>query len=331
MKKQLFRMLCVLFVVVVVVSGGVLYSTFDPSAIRYLANFKVYYALLALLMLSIGLFFDASRLITLTHLSGEKMDYTHVFNAVFANYFLALLTPGQGGGGIAMLMFMKRAGVPVTKSTLIIIVRTVMSILFLFLMVPVVFFFDPDLVGWMPTSVIVLVCCFFIFAPWLLWHLVVSGKIETWLARFSRRFSPRVQQAIFLGYRDFQQAMFLLRENPYQVLRAFVESGVSLLFIYSVVPVFIRAFGIHLPLYVVMGRMCLINLVLYFTPTPGGSGVAEGGFLVLFNPLLPPGVGGVVAVLWRFFCEYIPFTIGAIVTIKDFGMDIFKKLREHED
>lgn len=56
MKKQLFRMLCVLFVVVVVVSGGVLYSTFDPSAIRYLANFKGYYALLALLMLSIGLF-----------------------------------------------------------------------------------------------------------------------------------------------------------------------------------------------------------------------------------------------------------------------------------
>lgn len=175
MKKQLFRMLCVLFVVVVVVSGGVLYSTFDPSAIRYLANFKGYYALLALLMLSIGLFFDASRLITLTHLSGEKMDYTHVFNAVFANYFLALLTPGQGGGGIAMLMFMKRAGVPVAKSTLIIIVRTVMSILFLFLMVPVVFFFDPDLVGWMPTSVIVLVCCFFYFCSLA---VVASGDLR---------------------------------------------------------------------------------------------------------------------------------------------------------
>lgn len=60
------------------------------------------------------------------------MDYAHIFYAVFSNYFLALLTPGQGGGGIAMLMFMKRAGVPVAKSTLIVIVRTVFSILFLF-------------------------------------------------------------------------------------------------------------------------------------------------------------------------------------------------------
>lgn len=331
MNKTLLRMLCVLFFVVILVSAGVLYFTFDVRALVYLTTFKWYYALLALGVLSVGLFFDATRLITLTRLSGEKMDYAHIFYAVFSNYFLALLTPGQGGGGIAMLMFMKRAGVPVAKSTLIVIVRTVFSILFLFLMMPLVFWFDPELVSWMPTSVIALVCAFFIGAPWLLWHLVMGGRLEKWLARFSRRFSPRVQEAIFLGYRDFQQAMFMLKDNPRQVLRAFLESGISLLFIYSVVPVFIKAFGIDLPLHIVMGRMCLINLVLYFTPTPGGSGVAEGGFLVLFNSLLPPGTAGVLAILWRFFCEYIPFTIGAVVTIKCFGLDILTKIRDRRD
>ena len=331
MNKTVFRVLCILFVVVVLVSAGVIYFTFDVSALRYLSTFKFYYAILALLVLSIGLFFDASRLITLTKISGEKMDYTHVYNAVFANYFLALLTPGQGGGGIAMLLFMKRAGVPVAKSTLIIIVRTVMSILFLFLMVPIVFYLDPELVGWMPNSVIALVCAFFILTPGLLWHLVVTGKIEHWLVRFSKRFSTRVQEAIFLGYRDFQQAIFMMQQHPLQVFRAFIESGLSLLFIYSVVPVFIRAFGIHIPLSVIMGRMCLINLILYCTPTPGGSGVAEGGFLVLFNPILPPGVSGVLAVLWRFFCEYIPFSIGAVLTIRYFGVDILTQIRNRRN
>ena len=331
MNKTVFRVLCILFVVVVLVSAGVIYFTFDVSALRYLSTFKFYYAILALLVLSIGLFFDASRLITLTKISGEKMDYTHVYNAVFANYFLALLTPGQGGGGIAMLLFMKRAGVPVAKSTLIIIVRTVMSILFLFLMVPIVFYLDPELVGWMHNSVIALVCAFFILTPGLLWHLVVTGKIEHWLVRFSKRFSTRVQEAIFLGYRDFQQAIFMMQQHPLQVFRAFIESGLSLLFIYSVVPVFIRAFGIHIPLSVIMGRMCLINLILYFTPTPGGSGVAEGGFLVLFNPILPPGVSGVLAVLWRFFCEYIPFSIGAVLTIRYFGVDILTQIRNRRN
>ncbi len=285
MNKQIFRMLLVLFFVVVCVSAGVIYFTFDRRALDYLTTFRPQYALLALFLLGVGLFFDGTRLITLTHLSDEKMDYKHVFNVVFSNYFLALLTPGQGGGGIAQLMFMKKAGVSVAKSTLIIIVRTVMSILFLFLTVPVVFYFDPSLVSWMPPSVIALVCAFFIFAPGMLIY-------------------------------------------PKQVLRAFIESGLSLLFIYSVVPVFIYAFGItNIPLHIIMGRMCLINLVLYFTPTPGGTGVAEGGFLVLFNSLLPAGVAGVVAVMWRFFCEYIPFTIGAIVTIKSFGLDVLTQIR----
>ena len=167
-----------------------------------------------------------------------------------------------------------------------------------------------------------------IFAPGMLIYCIVTGRFEKWLVRFCRRFSPKVQEAVFLWYRDFQQALLLLFKNPKQVLRAFIESGLSLLFIYSVVPVFIYAFGItNIPLHIIMGRMCLINLVLYFTPTPGGTGVAEGGFLVLFNSLLPAGVAGVVAVMWRFFCEYIPFTIGAIVTIKSFGLDVLTQIR----
>jgi uncharacterized protein (TIRG00374 family) len=328
MRKTIFRMLAVLFFVVICVSAGVIYFTFDTRALKYLTTFQPEYCLLALGILSVGLFFDASRLITLTHLSGEKMDYKHVFNVVFSNYFLALLTPGQGGGGVAQLMFMKRAGVSVAKSTLIIIVRTVMSILFLFLTVPIVFYFDPGLVSWMPPSLIALICLFVIFAPGLLIFYIITGRFERWLIRFCRRFSPKVQEAVFLWYRDFQQALFLLGKNPKQVLRAFAESGASLLCIYGVVPVFIHAFGItDVPLHIIMGRMCLVNLVLYFTPTPGGTGVAEGGFLVMFNPLLPAGVTGVIAVMWRFFCEYIPFTIGAIVTIRYFGLDILTQIR----
>ena len=195
-------------------------------------------------------------------------------------------------------------------------------------MMPIVFFFDPALVDWMPTSVIALVCAFFIGAPWLLWRLVMGGPGGEMAGLVQPPVLAPGRGSHFLGYRDFQQAMFMLKDNPRQVFRAFLESGISLLFIYSVVPVFIKAFGINLPLHHHAGRMCLINLILYFTPTPGGSGVAEGGFLMLFNSLLPPGVSGVLAVLWRFFCEYIPFTIGAAVTIKCFGFDILNKIRD---
>lgn len=331
MNKQLFRMLCALFVVVIGISVAVIYFTFDIRAFNYLTMFNPWFILLALATLVAGLFFDATRLITLTELSGEKIDYKHVVNVVLSNYFLALLTPGQGGGGLAQLMFMKRAGVPVAKSTLIIIVRTFMSILFLFFTMPIVFYLDPSLVDWLPTSVIVVVCLLFITLPIFFIRFIYTGKLEHWLIRFCRRFSERTQTAIFLGYRDFQQAMFLLGKHPGKVFRAFMESGLSLLLIYSVVPVFIMAFDIDFSWSVVLSRMCLLNLVLYFTPTPGGAGVAEGGFLMLFNSVLPSGITGVIAVLWRFFCEYLPFTLGAILTIRAFGADVITQIRSRRN
>jgi hypothetical protein len=74
-----------------------------------------------------------------------------------------------------------------------------------------------------------------------------------------------------------------------------------------------------------MGRMIILNILLYFSPTPGGSGIAEGGFILLFNSMLPEGTVGIVAVTWRLIAEYIPFLIGFYYTIKVFGRDFLNK------
>ena len=95
-----------------------------------------------------------------------------------------------------------------------------------------------------------------------------------------------------------------------------------MLFIYGTVPAYFTGLDFDFDLVQVMGRMVLINLVLYFTPTPGGSGVAEAGFVMLFKSLLPQGTVGIMAVLWRFTAEYLPFLLGAVVTIRAFGSDV---------
>ena len=83
----------------------------------------------------------------------------------------------------------------------------------------------------------------------------------------------------------------------------------------------------------VMGRMVWLNLGLYFSPTLGGLGVAEAGFVVLFSELLPGGLVGIMAVLWRFTAEYLPFLLGAVVSIRAFGSNVLsmKNLRKGED
>ena len=43
---------------------------------------------------------------------------------------------------------------------------------------------------------------------------------------------------------------------------------------------------------------------------------------MLFSNILPNGVEGIMAVLWRFTAEYLPFMLGAVVTIRAFGSDV---------
>ena len=76
--------------------------------------------------------------------------------------------------------------------------------------------------------------------------------------------------------------------------------------------------------------MIFLNMLLYFTPTPGGSGIAEGGFVLLFSETVPQGTVGIVAVCWRLIAEYIPFLIGFYYTVKVFGGTFLRKKEESE-
>jgi hypothetical protein len=77
--------------------------------------------------------------------------------------------------------------------------------------------------------------------------------------------------------------------------------------------------------------MYLLNLVLYFSPTPGGSGIAEAGFVALFNHLVPSGTVGILAVLWRFTAEYLPFILGAAITLRAFGSNVLSIAEKNSD
>ncbi len=323
MSEKLMKRLTILFAFVVLISVAVIYFTFDIRALEYLTMFESKCILLALGCLAVGLFFDGLRLITLVDVTGAKLTLKQVVNVVLSNYFLALVTPGASGGAIAQIMFMRKAGVPVAKATVVVLVRTVMSIFFLILLVPVVLHSDSDIGEWMPASVITAVSLVFISLPLVVYFLMRTQYPEKWIDKLTSRFSYTTRQNCFIWYEEFKNAFKIMGKHPLKVFRAFVESGLSLLGIYATVPAFFTGLGdFTFDLYQVMGRMILLNLVLYFSPTPGGSGVAEVGFVALFSNILPDGVVGIMAVLWRFAAEYLPFLLGAFVSIRAFGADV---------
>lgn len=322
MNRKLLVRLAILFAFVLAISVGVIYFTFDIRTLEYLTMFQPSCILMALGILAVGLLFDGLRLITLARVTDEKLTLKQIVNVVLSNYFLALVTPGASGGAIAQVMFMRKAGVPVAKATVVILVRTIMSINFLIFLVPVVFFTDRDITTWIPNYILALVSIGFVSLPLIAFGLMRTEYPEKWIDVCTKKFAYQTRQNCFIWYKEFKNAFVVMGKHPLMVLRAFIESGISLLCIYATVPAYFTGMGIDFSLTQVMGRMVLINLILYFSPTPGGSGIAEAGFVMLFTNLLPNGLAGIMAVLWRFTAEYLPFLLGAFVTIRAFGSNV---------
>ena len=321
-RNKLYKRIALVVIFVLSISAAVIYFTFDIRALDYLTMFSSWSVLCALGALAIGLFFDGTRLLTLARITGEDLPLSDVVKVVLSNYFLAVLTPGATGGAIAQVMFMRRAGVSVARSTVIILVRTIMSIFFLIIMLPIFMKQDEAITSWVPMPVIMTVSVIFIAIPVAAVALMHTNYPKRIIYYFSRYFRHERRRQAFRLYYDFRQAVYIMGKQPVMVLRAFIESGVSLTFIYLTVPAYFLGLQFPFDLVQVMGRMYLLNLVLYFSPTPGGSGIAEAGFVALFNHLVPSGTVGILAVLWRFTAEYLPFILGAFITLRAFGSNV---------
>jgi uncharacterized protein (TIRG00374 family) len=324
--SNFYKRLAILILLVLVISGSVIYFTVDIHTLTNLTVFQPWSLALAVLCVAIGLFLDGSRLMHLVHISHEEITLGEAVQVVFGNYFLALLTPGATGGAVAQLMFLRHAGVPTGKATVLVFVRTVVSILFLILCLPFIFMHDSHILPGVSNEYLagISIAAFLII---LFLILGMKSKMLNKIAvRIAKKLSPARRRTFLKGYRDTQNAVRLLYASPWAMLLVFLESGLSLIAIYAIVPCLMLGLGVtDADWYAVMGKMIFLNMLLYFMPTPGGSGIAEGGFVLLFTDIVPAGTVGIVAVCWRFIAEYIPFLIGFYYTIKVFGAGFLNK------
>lgn len=328
---KLYKRLLFMLIIVCSISGAAIYFTVDINTVAHINMFKGWALAGVFLASAVGLFFDGTRLMHLVKISGEKISIMEAVYVVFSNYFLALVTPGMAGGAVAQVLFLHRAGVPTGKATVVVVVRTLLSIMFLLFCLPLIFYYDPYLVPWVSSGGLVVAALIVILVCILIILMLRTRYLNYFLAKLTHNMERCTRRKVFRLYWDIKAAVRMLVSNKLSILRVFIESALSLISLYAVVPILFWGMDIVFDWAQVIGRMICLNIILYFAPTPGASGIAEGGFIIMFNSILPKGTVGILAVAWRMISEYIPFIIGFYFTVKEFGHDfIVQKLTKRQ-
>jgi len=273
---------------------------------------------------------DGLRLYCVIRAMGFRIAFAYILKLVFVNIFVSNVTPLATGGGVVQVYFMKRKGMPVGEATAATSIRTILAALILFALTPVIIWTEPNhfrmffhrnlLYG------ITGVSCAYLAVFWIilfrmrivnrlifrLFHLLYVIKIIS-RSRFRTGYL-KVSHELDLFSDGFKR---YFRNSPGWAVLSVAATALFLLLLFSFSIVLVRALGYRAPVLTVLAFQVVVTFFMYFAPTPGATGVAEGGYGLLFAQLVRKQDIAPLTLTWRFLTIYVGVLIGIVIMYRE--------------
>lgn len=249
------------------------------------------------------------------------------------NTWASFLTPSQTGGGPMMIYTLKRWGVPIPEATISSLMTFVATVVFFAIAGPLAVFlgagrsleqhgvlgeaitlydlFRLSLAGFIAIGGLIL---FLIAFPGLARRLA-QGAVGLLDSRVGRKLAGRVESLREGIDRSHQCLVVFFRGRGWLALVAAVLlSPLAFANRLAAGYVVLRMLGIqHAHFVDVVLLQTLITFLLYFAPTPGGSGLAEVLSAAVMSVYVPRELTPSYILLWRMIVCYLTVAAGSVV------------------
>jgi uncharacterized protein (TIRG00374 family) len=247
-----------------------------------------------------------------------------------ANVFGGAITPSQTGGAPAQLYIFYRAGVALAKAMFVLVVNFAFTLIFFLIAGFFALLFlrehlSQGLIRYFVQYGFLAFLGFFVFFCLALGRpdLLSRGvrAMAKLLARAHRTWGLRIFQlnrrirARLDSYRASRT--HFLRHEKLVLLSAFGLTILMYLTKFTLGYFLMRGVGVAGGYMNMLAIQTLIMLILYFAPTPGGSGIAELSIAALMSTLMPGYLLPIFTLLYRFFLLYLPALLGVFVILAE--------------
>ncbi|MGM0472196.1 MAG: lysylphosphatidylglycerol synthase transmembrane domain-containing protein [Bacillota bacterium] len=333
MDKKIKHGLLFFYAVSLVITGLIIYFTSDHHTWQQILNLKLNYLFLTLVLTIMMWLFDFMRLKELAKGIGENISLSLGLKLVWANLFLAAVTPFQTGGGPMQVYLMyKKSQIDAAKGVVITSMKFIIALLFFAVVSPIIVILYPDLLPKNQFRYLFYYIIFFFVVVGVIYLLTIIFprrikkllyRIINVIDRFSFWNSKYTTKLLKFGLSNINEFNIgfkvYLTKNRKNLLLSIGYTMLFLLAQFSIPVLLIKSLGIEVSSLQVILNQFILTTLMYFTPTPGGSGMAEGGFMVLFLQFVPRYSIGILILLWRFFVIYLGVFFGSYVFIKLLG------------
>lgn len=314
--------------ITVLTVAGIFFYHNTGKTLSALSHISYPYIGLCLLMLCADLMLGSWR----NHIYVQKLapavPHWVSFKANVANMFMGAVTPAHGGAGPAQIYVYTGNGVKFVDAFAISLINMGATLIFMPLAgFAAIMLMDTTAVSGLVPAMLQYGFCFFMLflLAFLLafWKPVWIGVAIRNIARILSAIIPKRKARLnkwainaCQSIQNYQQTCsVILKQNPLLFPLSLLITTLLYLNKYCMQYVILLGLGVQASLVQVISIQVLIQFMIYFAPSPGGSGFAEVSISVLFGRIVPHALLSVFTLLQRSFLLFIPAVTGAVVVL----------------
>lgn len=314
--------------ITIITIAAIFFYNNTGNAMQALRSIKPGYIFLCFTMLFIDLMLGSWRNHIFIRKLKQGLSHWVSFKANAANMFMGAVTPAHGGAGPAQIYMYMSNGISFIDAFAVSLINMGATLIFMPLAgLLAILLMSNEYAGGIVLSLLRYGFGFFtlfLFAFILsFWKPFWVGSLIKRLSRFlAGIFTKRKEKLLVWGQNSFnniakyqESCSILLKKHPLLFPLALLITTILYVNKYVLQYVILLGLGVHADIVQVISIQILIQFMIYFAPSPGGSGFAELSISALFGKIVPPIVLPTFTLLQRSFLLFFPALIGAYFVI----------------
>lgn len=326
-KKKLLN-IAFLVIVFALTLWSVLYGQDLDQLVTYLADYRMVFIIPSLICVLIFILGESAIFYVMFRAVGIEVRKMHCALFSFVGFFYCAITPSASGGQPMQLLAMHKVGIPAAIATVVLAVVTITYKMVLVILGAVVLIVRPAAVMaylqptmWLVYLGMALNVVFIVLLLFVVFRPSIVRRFAGWGLRTINRFRPfkdlpKQQQRVESFCSQYAGTSTFIATHGVLVLEVFAITFVQRWALFVVTWLTYAAFSLGYDYFMLITTLQgMISVSVDMLPLPGGMGVSENMFLVIFRDIFGPDKVLAGMVVSRGLSYYIQLLICAVMTV----------------
>ncbi|MGV8906984.1 MAG: lysylphosphatidylglycerol synthase transmembrane domain-containing protein [Acetobacterium sp.] len=316
----------IFFVFLIGATALVILTQVDPiTFINTLKEAKIGYLLLGIGCIFIYFGLEAYMLLILLRRENPNEKISFAWTLTMIGQYYNLITPSATGGQPLQLYEMSKKGYFLGVGTAVLVQKYALyQVTVTFLAIIATIFSITSLhrsldaakwliaIGLIVNIAGVVLIFILAFSPKAA-KTIMMGCVRLLFKLHVLKNAEKYYEKVELFIAEYRIAIEALKNNKMQTFKLFLMSVMQIVVLYSVNYWVYCSLGLaEINAITIISLQAILYVAVAFIPTPGASGGAEAGFLLIFGPIYGAGNTAVAMILWRIITFYFIILFGGI-------------------